>query len=396
MARRIDRYRMVDGTTPLSARYFNAVWQDLDLRIDAVEGLRISWEEAVRRVSDLGLTRINEVLRPALDSVDASVQRADGMLNDVETARQQAVRAIDGVLQQLEEMPGQIEQAVHAATQRISSHEAGAEQSIASWKAQRLADIERWKTDRIAELEAWRSLWTGALPQFEQRVDAVERIAAKALSQGSAQPGQLLALALDGSVEGVPRTMVLDYEARAELRQKRGALAIVSGLGLFAWTEGGLATDDDQTCFAAQDGSGTWECVAPSLDACQAAWLLAFDQVDERAEALESRAGALEARTATVEAFAARFLRASFAMSITSLASTTEVTQTIAVAGADIGDSVLITPGNSIGASTADNARLSVSAYVSAANTITASIRNASAATATLTPANWSVLVIKT
>lgn len=386
MARRIDRYRMVDGTTPLGARYFNAVWQDLDLRIDAVEGLRISWEEAVRRVSDLGLTRINEVLRPALDSVDESVQRAGGMLDDVEHSRLQAVQAIDGVLQQLAGMPGQIELAVIAATQRINSHEAGAEQGIASWKAQRLADIEQWKTDRLAELTAWRTMWTAALPDFEQRISAVEQIAAATLSRGSAANGQVLALSASGGVEGLPRTLQLSYSERGQLRQAGGALAVVEGLGVFVWMPGGTALDDGETAFVAEGGA--WECVAPGWDAVHAAWLRALDHLEDRIDSVEARARLLEV-------FAGRFRRATFAMAFTSIAAGAEVVQAITVAGAAVGDSVAITPGNSIGATTADNARLCVIGFVSAANTITASIRNASAATATLTPSTWSVLVIK-
>ena len=37
MPSRIDRYRMKDGVTPLAARYFNPVWQDIDLRLAELE-----------------------------------------------------------------------------------------------------------------------------------------------------------------------------------------------------------------------------------------------------------------------------------------------------------------------------------------------------------------------
>jgi microcystin-dependent protein len=126
MPRRIDRYWMVDGKTTLSARYFNQVWQDLDLRLDTLEGVRISWEEAVRRVSDLGLTRINEVLGPAIQSVDGSVERAERMLDEIADERDEA-----------------------------------------------LAALVTWKTQRLAELEAWRTMLEGSLPDINDRFGTV-------------------------------------------------------------------------------------------------------------------------------------------------------------------------------------------------------------------------------
>ena len=62
MPARFDAYRMTDGKTPLSARYFNPVWQDLDLRLVELEALRVGWMEAVSKVSNLGLARINELV----------------------------------------------------------------------------------------------------------------------------------------------------------------------------------------------------------------------------------------------------------------------------------------------------------------------------------------------
>lgn len=126
MPRRLDHYRMVDGKTPLSARYFNPVWQDLDLRLDTLEGVRLSWEDAVRRVSDLGLTRINEVLGPAIQAVDDSVARAELMLDDITGERDEALEA-----------------------------------------------LVAWKTQRLAELDAWRTMLEGSLPAINARFGSV-------------------------------------------------------------------------------------------------------------------------------------------------------------------------------------------------------------------------------
>ena len=61
MPSRFDKYRMRDGVTPLAERYFNPIWQDLDLRLASIEELQVTWEEVVRTVTDFGLVRINEV-----------------------------------------------------------------------------------------------------------------------------------------------------------------------------------------------------------------------------------------------------------------------------------------------------------------------------------------------
>lgn len=126
MPRRLDHYRMVDGKTPLSARYFNPVWQDLDLRLDTLEGVRMSWDDAVRRVSDLGLARINEVLGPAIQAVDGSVARAESMLDDIGEERDEA-----------------------------------------------LAALVAWKAQRLGELEAWRTMLEGSLPAINDRFGSV-------------------------------------------------------------------------------------------------------------------------------------------------------------------------------------------------------------------------------
>ena len=85
----------------------------------------------------------------------------------------------------------------------------------------------------------------------------------------------------------------------------------------------------------------------------------------------------------------AKFLRAGFAMSATSLAANAEVTFTVALDGASSGDSVVVTPVATLAS------EVSCVGVVTAAGTVTVSVRNASSSTATLTPGTWQVLVIK-
>lgn len=79
MALRYDRYRMSDGKTPLGAAYFNPVWQDIDVRIAALEALKIEWTEVVAELTRFGLERINVALAPTLDQASTLLGQ---LLND--------------------------------------------------------------------------------------------------------------------------------------------------------------------------------------------------------------------------------------------------------------------------------------------------------------------------
>jgi hypothetical protein len=110
---------------------------------------------------------------------------------------------------------------------------------------------------------------------------------------------------------------------------------------------------------------------------------------------MDDLSGSVSTLDATVSTLSGKFLRGSFTMSLTSLATVASSSFTVTVTGAAVGDSVIVNPGDQFGTSTADQGRLSYVAYVSAANTVTVTIRNASAATAALSASTWQVLVIK-
>jgi hypothetical protein len=76
MPSRFDAYRMRDGVTPLAASYFNPLLQDVDLRINTLEALKINWTEAIQELNTQGLLRINEIIAPAALSIDALVATA--------------------------------------------------------------------------------------------------------------------------------------------------------------------------------------------------------------------------------------------------------------------------------------------------------------------------------
>lgn len=180
---------------------------------------------------------------------------------------------------------------------------------------------------------------------------------------------------------------VKTYELRGELRTMISPdRAIVEGLGLFIWTLGSTEPDDDETCFAT--ATGAWTLEAASWDVAYAYWLADHSIQEENLEDLGLRATALEA-------IAVKSLRGTFSMTLTSLSAVTSSIFTATIAGAALGDIVIVTPGDQFGTSAADKGALSYAACVSAANTVTISIRNASAASASMTASTWAVLVIK-
>lgn len=80
MPTRFDRYRMTDGKTPLAAGYFNPVLSDIDVRLAALEDLKVSWIEALGEVTRFGLDRINIALVPNIELVSALISQARAQL----------------------------------------------------------------------------------------------------------------------------------------------------------------------------------------------------------------------------------------------------------------------------------------------------------------------------
>ena len=346
MPARFDAYRMTDGKTPLSARYFNPVWQDLDLRLVELEALRVGWLEAVSQVSNLGLARINELVGAPMTTVNeaiATLQQSLAELPDVVLAGE-----LDTALQAEAQARALLAQQIAALQQAIEDVSGGDPFPPMAGQAGKFLTTD-------GETRTWG---TPTVPPVT------------GLQRGTAQPRQLLGISAAGAVVGLAPLELLDYADRAQLRTLTSGSAIVRGLGLFTWEAGSTEPDDDETCFAA--AGGAWVLTAAGPDAVRALWLAEIS-------ALQS----------ALTRHLAKFLRAGFAMSATSLAANAEVTFTVALDGASSGDSVVVTPVATLASA------VSCVGVVTAAGTVTVSVRNASASTVTLTPGTWQVLVIK-
>lgn len=65
----------IDRQTKAAARIFNFYWDHFDGRLHALEEEKASWQEATANVNRLALDRINEILGPAIASVQEMQER---------------------------------------------------------------------------------------------------------------------------------------------------------------------------------------------------------------------------------------------------------------------------------------------------------------------------------
>ena len=184
----------------------------------------------------------------------------------------------------------------------------------------------------------------------------------------------------------LPPPQSLGYDNRATLRSQTpaaGEQAIVDGLGLFVWESASTEPDDDESCFAT--ATGRWLLQAAHWDLVDAWQLPEVEERDAYDEDEPLR-------------FAAKVITGSATCAITSVANVSSASFTGTVAGAAIGDRVIATPPAELGATSAETGRLGYHAWVSAANTVTIMLTNASAGGANTNPAirtTWPITVIK-
>ena len=197
----------------------------------------------------------------------------------------------------------------------------------------------------------------------------------------AAEPGVSAAWAK--TVEGAP---LIAYDSRATLRattKTTGDQALVDSLGLFVYQDASDEPDDDESCFAT--ATGCWLLQAASWDLVDAWQLPEVEERDAYDEDEPLR-------------FASKVLTGSATCALTSVANVSSAGFIGTVQGAAIGDRVIATPPAELGNSAAETGRLGYHAFVSAANTVTVMLTNASAATVNSNPAirtAWPITVIK-
>ena len=186
-------------------------------------------------------------------------------------------------------------------------------------------------------------------------------------------------------------TPTYTYANRSALRGTTGSLSVVDGLGLFGWEAGSTEPDDDESCFAT--ATGCWLLQAAHWDLVDS-WQAPDDAVrDEYYEDEPLRFAASFAAS-----FAAKVITGTATCAITSVAPISSASFTGTVTGAAPGDRVIATPPGQLGDTTVSTGQLGYHTWVSAANTVTVILTNASASAANTNPAirtAWPVTVIK-
>ena len=165
------------------------------------------------------------------------------------------------------------------------------------------------------------------------------------------------------------------------------SLVIIDGLGIFTWIAGNNQPDDDETAFATASPAGVWLLAASHWDIDYANWLPDIDLLKSRLDALKAQADAADTRDVSFEG---KVLKGTASCTLSNLAAGAGFTFTGTIAGALVGSPVVATP------PAAMDQRTSITAYVSAANTITVQIGNpsATALSSSLGTGTWGLLVV--
>lgn len=99
--RQAEKYRVIDGHTPLSGAELNSRFLDIDGRLHRLELLDVSWQSIISEVQNHGLERIIDVIEPLLDQANDLVVQIQQELASVQqewdqTIAQQWQNILDG------------------------------------------------------------------------------------------------------------------------------------------------------------------------------------------------------------------------------------------------------------------------------------------------------------
>lgn len=315
MPSRFDKYRVKDGSTPLSESFFNPVFQDLDLRLVTLEEVQMSWEGEVNTLTEYGLTRINEVLAPAFAGVAAT-----------------------------------------------------------------MVEVDAWKAGLVDELESWQEAMEDGLPAVEARVAVLEEDLPDKASQAD----------LASTVAKLPIMVQPDVFGNFTISAGAvaGQLAAVAGYGLYRYDPDSTEQGDGETVVSPVSGVGRWYLIAPHWDFVWAYLAGLFDDLQAEVEAAQGAAATAQS-TADSKLNASKVLTGSASLDFASIAAGAAATLTITVAGAEVGDRVVLTP-----PSTLPNGVVPV-AYVSGTNTVTVRLNNVTSAPIDPAAMTYLVTVLK-
>lgn len=124
----LEKYKFTDGTTDLSASEFNSRFYAIIRRLHALELLSIDWTAAVSEVRNYGLARINDAVKPLLDSLSVDLA-ALVVKGKVDLASQSA--AIDAALAEVDAVMALVETRIAKMEASVSAIEVATDTHIA-------------------------------------------------------------------------------------------------------------------------------------------------------------------------------------------------------------------------------------------------------------------------
>lgn len=113
---------MVDGKTRLGGTYFNPLHKRIDQRVSVLESLKVSWEDATALLTSQGLTRIDAVLGPAFEEIDASIATLSGILAGAQADLDAAAEgALDQIQPQIDDKLDAMDAAIAALNAAVTA-----------------------------------------------------------------------------------------------------------------------------------------------------------------------------------------------------------------------------------------------------------------------------------
>lgn len=187
MAKRFDAYRMQDGKTPLSADYFNPVFQDIDLRISDLEQRRTDLQSVMDELSKFGLQRIDALTSRAMADMTAILAELREVRDELTAGTQLAAAITAEAAARNEAISGAVQAEALARAAALASEATARAQAIEQAVAQE-AQVrnlaltqEEARTDQIT---ATVSALSVAIQ--EEKIERAEQITAEATARSAA------------------------------------------------------------------------------------------------------------------------------------------------------------------------------------------------------------------
>lgn len=226
MATRFDAYRMQDGKTPLSADYFNPVFQDIDLRISDLEQRRTDLQSVMDELSKFGLQRIDVLTTRAMADMTAILAELRHVRDELTAGTQLAAAIGAEQAARTEAISEAVQTEALERTLALAQETLARSNAIAAEAAARTDAIAQEATDRSNAIQAEATARASALAQVTAKPSAATfsydtsgRVSGTVETLPTGERATTLTYGTDGRVStvaetlgGVTRTTTYNYE----------------------------------------------------------------------------------------------------------------------------------------------------------------------------------------